>query len=138
MCGTATEYDITYCSIVYATSHYSVMPNIAASGSSKRKRAFCETTLDSDSEDERSVDIGLVVDNRGHTTSSRNVHVERVTKRPKAAPPPAVSITPVEPTASDAAGKSKKKQVSLEYFTNGSIEENITIIIGCFRHDAGI
>jgi hypothetical protein len=49
-----------------------------------------------------------------------------------------VSITPVEPTASDAAGKSKKKQVSLEYFTNGSIEENITIIIGCFRHDAGI
>ena len=88
------------------------MVRTAGLGSGKCKRVFCETGLDSDSEEERSV---LVVDSQGNTTSSRHLHIELAEKRPKGLPPPTASALPVEPTTSDA-GKPKKKQVSSNHF----------------------
>jgi hypothetical protein len=89
---------------------------------SKHKRVVCETSLDSDSEDERDINVATVVDNKGRGTSSRNVHIEKAPlKRSKRE-----SVEPVDKSADTAAftegdslaTQAKRKQVSANLPSN--------------------
>ncbi len=62
------------------------MPN-NATRAGKRKRVVMEGGLDSDSGEERDVDIGVIVDGHGHSRVGRTLHISNTgRKRPQSLP----------------------------------------------------
>ena len=80
----------------------------------KRKRIIVEGGIESDSGEERDVDIGVTVDGRGRSRVSRTLHIQQTSsKRPQSLPaPPSNSLPSASPSTSQPLGeKIKRKQV---------------------------
>jgi hypothetical protein len=80
----------------------------------KRKRVVVEGGLDSDSGEERDVDIGVIIDGHGHSRTNRTLHISQNSRRrPQSLPPPLLNPLPsASPRTNHPSDKnSKRKQV---------------------------
>ena len=80
----------------------------------KRKRVVVEGGLDSDSGEERDVDIGVIVDGHGRSRTNRTLHISQTSRRrPQSLPPPPLNSFPsaLPNTNHPSDEKSKRNQV---------------------------
>jgi hypothetical protein len=86
--------------------------------SNKSKRVFCETGIDSDSDEERDVDVGIQLDNHGRATTNRHLLIEKtLLKRPKGAQMPPSLRTPIAASSSPPPKQTEKKKQVFELFS---------------------
>lgn len=88
----------------------------------KRKRVVCETGVDSDSGEERDIDVGILVNNHGHRRSSRQIHIERASSKhpnntPLLQPAGTFSNSPSHlPPTQQTPTEEKRKQAGVIFF----------------------
>jgi hypothetical protein len=82
--------------------------------SNKSKHVFCKTGIDSDSDEERDVDVGIQLDNNGHTTTNQHLLIEKtLLKWPKGAQMPPSLQTPIAASSSPPPKQMEKKKTGI-------------------------
>jgi hypothetical protein len=110
----------------------------------KRKSVVCETGIDSDSGEERDIDVGILVNNQGHRRSSRQIHIEqasanRLKSTPLLQPAATFSNSPSHsPPTHKTPTEEKRKQVSVIFFQRllfmaNTITQGASVIMQAFE-----